>query len=307
MNENLKPVPLPEAQATTEETSSVQAPSEETEGNLEFEEVDFSALVDPVDDEVVEPATELEEVVVPEVTAKGDEPVSEAPDEVEAKPEETPALEEEPAPETPVSESEEEEISGVKIPTKEELQGMYDDFRKEALPALEKQYEMDDELAAAYDENPKEVLPKIAARLHYNSMMSSYNAMSAALPSIVQSVIQASNLATKASNQFYDAWPQLREVDEKIVQTAVRSYRQANPTAKLDKVIQSAGTLAMINAGLEIKPPEPEKPAARRRAPAKPAAPGGAPPTPPAKPKGDDEENVFGDLSEAFTESQFQR
>lgn len=304
MNENVAQAPQPEEAPTTEETSSVQAPEAETEDSLQLEEVDFSALVEPVDDEVSEPVAE-ELVAEPEPTAT-EETVSETPEEAEPPAEETPLEAEAPEPESAVSEAEEEIPEGVKIPTKEELQGMYEDFRKEALPALEKQYEMDEELAAAYDENPKEVLPKIAARLHYNSMMSSYNAMSAALPSIVQSVIKASNLANQASESFYDAWPQLKDVDETIVQTAVRSYRQANPTAKLDKVIKAAGTLAMINAGLDINPPKVETKPKPRKAPAKPAAPGGAPPTPPATSKGG-EDNVFGDLSEAFTESQFNR
>lgn len=310
---NAQPAPQPEAPAQTTETSSTDQVPEQTTEVSESEELlvdaNFSELADFVDGVEPESASEEAPKTEVEVIAESETPKEETPTETPVSEEPTPEAaseEETPAPAeaetaTPESESEPEPApEPVKLPTKEELEGLYEDFRKESLPLLEQQYVMDDETAQAFDDNPREVLPKIAAQLHYNAMMSSYNAMCAALPSIVGQVIEASKTADTAANQFYEAWPELK-AHEKVVRVAIRSYRQANPTAKLEQVIEKAGTLAMINAGLDPKrTPEPEPTPVV--APPKPVAPAGGSPTPPAtsKPKSD---NMFGDLSESFDEA----
>lgn len=298
--------------------SELAPETESEEGN--FVDPDFSELSEFVDngeeeapakDAELDAAKPTEETppVSDETQGKEEKPV-----EVEVKPEETPA--EVPTETPPVAASEEdppptptpepEPAPEVKVPTKEEMQGMYDQFRDETLPVLEKLYAMDDDLAAAYDENPKEVLPKIAAQIHYDAMMSSYNAVMAAVPSVIGRYIKAATLANNAENEFVKAWPQLNDKKfENVVRTAVQSYRQSNPNANLADVIQKAGTLAMINAGLKLDAPVAEvkpKPAPK---PAMPVSPSGqvnveAPVVP-----GAGSDNVFDQLSEDWDKSQF--
>lgn len=304
MSENQQQVqPQAESSETSETTSSPQ-PLERTETEVAsmFEEVDFSALSEIADGKEPESVPEASE---PEETEEEQEPVSEEPDEAEEVEEEPLAAEaEEPEPAKEEAVEEEPAPEPVKLPTKEELEGMYDKFREDSLPHLEKLYEMDEETATAFDENPREVLPKIAAKLHFDAMMSTYNAVTAAMPSLVGQVVKAMETANSAETAFYDAWPDLKGVKPEIVQTAVRSYRQANPTAKLETVISNAGRLAMINAGLDPTP-KPKAQPKPKKAPPKPASPAGANPTPPPRPKKPGDENVFAELTEAWDSNQF--
>lgn len=291
----------------TSETTSSPAPLEEG-GKTEdrpnsFEEVDFSALSEIVDGEVSGPDPLPEQEETPQAEEQEIEAVSEETEQPEAEekgelPEPVEAqAEPEPA-------KEEASPEPVKVPTKEELTGMYDKFREESLPHLEKLYEMDEETATAFDENPREVLPKIAAKLHFDAMMSTYNAVTAAMPSLVGQVVKAMEISNSAEQAFYEAWPDLKQASPQVVETAVKSYRAANPTAKLDQVIQNAGRLAMINAGLDPTP-KPKVDPTPKAQPPRPAAPGGTNPTPPPRPKAPGSENVFAELTEAWDDNQF--
>lgn len=297
------------------ETPPEPKPSED-EG-LEFEEVDFSAITEFVesDGEVKEPpveppaevqATPAEEIPPeePAVEVKPSETPpppegEEKPPEVEAPAEEKelPAKEPEPEPEPePVQEP-------VKVPTREELEGMYAEHREKTLPQLTELFTLTDEEAAALDEKPSEIIPQLAGKMMYDTMLSTYNAVMSAMPTVVQTYLAASRKAEKAKGQFYDAWPALNNAkSSKAVQSAIQAYRGANPRSELKDIIKGAGVMAMINLGLdplvketkEVTPPKAPAPAA-------PVSPGGVPPTPPVKPGGE-EENEFSELARIFDE-----
>ena len=300
----------PEESPTTEETSSQTPPEGENEGDVRFEDVDFSELTEFVDSGDVDGIAEIE------AAAPSDEAtVSE---QEEAPPEETPPADDKespPEPEAKESEAEEEKSEAtvepeeakpepVKVPTREELEGMFEEFRKDSLPSLEKLYEMDEETAAAFDENPKEVLAKIAGRLHFDVMMSTYNAVLAAMPSSVGQVLNAANAAQSAETQFFERWPQLKEAKPDVVRSAIQAYRSANPTASMEDAIEKAGMLAMIQAGISLDPPKAAEPPPPKRKPARPAAPGGIPAAPPPRPS-TDEANPFSDLAQDWDKNQF--
>ncbi len=294
-----------------EPTEDLSPPSEEAaatvETEVQLEEPDFSELVDFVESEQEasedEPlpvaATEAEEEVVPPVETPPEEtpaePVVKAEEEesqvepvVEEAVEPVKVVEEEPAPE-------------VKMPTKEELMGMYTEHRTQTLPTLEKLYALTDEQAEAYNEDPVKALPKIAASLHYDAMMSSYNAVMAALPSVIHSVMKAGNAADKAENAFYGEWPELTDAKHApAVEAAVRAYRTTKPDAPLDEVIKNAGGLAMMNLGMTraLKVEEPKPKPKPRAKPATPIAPSGANAAPPVQTEED--RNIFSDLTEDF-------
>ena len=221
---------LAESPETPETTTSQPAPEEgQTEVNA-YEDVDFSALSEFVDGTEPEPLPEPEAEVTPEESDEELVAVSEETEKPESEQQEEIPEPEQAAAEPAKEEAEPEpEPEPVKVPTREELEGMYEQFRTDSLPQLEKLYEMDEETAAAFDENPHQVLPKIAARLHFDAMMSTYNAVTAAMPSLVGQVVKAMETANSAESAFYDAWPDLKSAKPEVVQTAVRSYRQANP------------------------------------------------------------------------------
>jgi hypothetical protein len=317
--ENEQELETTEVAVETVEAETTESLKEELqasdENEIEFEEADFSALTEQFENDG-------EEIPVETVVEETETPPEETPEEVAAETvktaeeevvEESVAEEEvaaevveetkEEAPEVQAAEPEPE--PELKVPTKEELDGMYQQHRADTLPTLEKLFELTEEDAAALDEQPSKIIPKLAGQMMYDTMLSSYNAVLAALPSVVNRLISASNDANKAEGQFFDAWPDLAGSDKaQIVSAAIRSYRSTNPRANLETVIQKAGVLAMINAGLDpvaVKTVEEKKPAAKK-APAKPAAPRGTTQLVPPKKAGSEEENVFSELARLHDE-----
>lgn len=298
----------------TEEESSSSLQSDENE--IVLEEPDFSAITDfietdgeetPVETASEETETPAEETppeetaeTVIETEVESEEtaveepaPVEVAAEATETPPQETPVEEPEPPPE-------------LVVPTEAELEGMYQEHKASTLPTLEKLFQLSEEDAAALDAQPSTVLPKLAAQMQYDTMLSTYNAVLAAMPSIVHRLIQASGDATSASTQFYDRWGDLNNVKSRpAVAAAIKAYKSANPRASLEDTIEQAGVMAMINMGLDPTAKKPtETPVAVKTvpvAPARPAAPGGAPPTPPVVRK-DEDDNVFSELARLHDE-----
>jgi hypothetical protein len=280
-----------------------------------LEEPDFSAITDFVenDGEEIPVETVAEETETPAEETPPEtpsEPVVEAEDEsVVAAEEETPpekvAAEEKETPpaETPVEKP--EPTPELVVPTEEELEGMYQEHRTNTLPTLEALFQLSDEDAAALDEQPSKMIPKLAGQMMYDTMLSTYNAVLAAMPSVVNRLIQASGDADKASSQFYDEWPDLNNAKSRpAVSAAIKAFKSANPRAELPEVIKQAGVMAMINMGLDPTKARVETPVAVRTtpvAPARPAAPGGAPPTPPA-PRKEEDGNIFAELAQLHDE-----
>lgn len=299
----------------TEETPPKDSSSPQSDSiEVLYEEPDFSAIAEFVEKDgeaetpTVEAVEEEREVHVEEEETLEEVPTETVKEESEGE-ETTEKLEEkkveakEEKEETPV-----EEATEFKLPTKEELDGMYTEHRKETLPILEKLFSLTDEEAAALDEQPSKVLPKLAGSLMYDTMLSTYNAVLVAMPSVVNRIVAASNQAQKAEAQFFDAWPDLRSPAAKpVVSAAITAYRAAHPRATLEDVISKAGVMAMINAGFD--PTQKKKEAEKLAAPVEkktPAKPAGARSTtqvvPPKKKEGRGDGNIFAEIAEAYAE-----
>ena len=312
----------PETTETQAETLNPQSEVSNDEGD--FVDVDFSELAatSESDVEATPPVTESskqlpeEQASAPETPATEEAKPEDKKDEGETQEASTDDKAEEGEEETPPkAEAKDEqtpEPEPVKLPTKEELEGMYKEHREKTLPELEKLFSLSEEDAAALDEAPSKVLPKLAGQLMYDTMMSSYNAVMAAMPSVVNRLISASNEANEAESEFFSAWPDLKGKDNQAaVGTAINAYRSANPRATREQIIANAGVMAMIQLGkdpqaaIAARNKPAESPAASAPAaapappPAAPVAPTGAQPVPP-QPAQQDEGNIFSQLSEDF-------
>ncbi len=322
-----------EPQSTLPETSTPQSEAPEQQAQTEegdFETPDFSDIFDSFegDEPVVEPssppAAEETQETPPEETP------AETPADAEQSevPEETPEQKEEPKEEAPekeeTSEKKPEETSEpepepVKMPTAEELQGMYTEHRTKTLPELEKMFQLSEEDAAALNENPAKHLPKLAAKMQYDTMLSTYNALMAAMPSVVNRLISVSNDSASAEEKFFDMWPDLKE-GRQVAEQAIRAFRSANPRADIETVMKQAGVMAMIQLGKDpqaamrqgqqapagnVSAPAPTQQPTQQPAkaiPPKPVSPHGSTQTAPPSAKSDDD-NVFGDLLDAFEQA----
>lgn len=309
----------PSEQATTEEATVV-----ETEDG--FENPDFSELTAfiegeaegeaPVAAKKEEEAASVADPTAPTEDAESTEAAEASTSEEsteegkETKAEETQETEDKTETKVESTESEtpaEAQPEPVKIPTREELQGLYDEHRKQALPQLEQMYQLSEEDAEALNEAPAKVLPKLAARLQYDAMLSSYNAVMAAIPSVVNRLIDAQRTTAEAEESFFSEWPELKDSKhQNVVVTAIKAFRSANPQATIEQTIKQAGVMAMIQAGLDptnrnktTPTTQPKPTAAANPKPAKPAGAGGSTQVAPPVNK-QEETNEFTDLANLF-------
>lgn len=297
----------PKTTTTAPKSSSAGTPHSETE--VELQEVDFSALTDFVENDGEVETPPVEQVAEEESISDEETPPEETPEPVEAQsaeePEEAvePEVKAEPEKkETPVVE--EPVQPEVKVPTEEELQGMYTEHREKTLPKFEEMLQLTEEEAAALDEQPSKVMPKLAARLMYDTMLSTYNAVMAAIPSPVNRLIQATRHAEEAEREFYGEWPELQ--DKKyapVIGSAIQAFRAANPRADRQTVIKQAGVMAMLQLGLDPvnrAGKQPAAPPAPKKQPPKPVGGRNTTQTAPPNRGRNEPENIFAGLAEAF-------
>jgi len=195
---------------------------------------------------------------------------------------------EEPAPiqETPAAPEGQETPTAPAVPpapvvTPEQLQ----EYKAKFSEALEAHYAFDEEQATALQVEPEKVLPKLAARLHMEVLDNVMQHVYKALPNVIQSYTETSSRETKAQEEFYGAWPELKGHDQQVLQMG-QMYRQMNPAATPQEAIQRIGEMTMVALGKKRAQAAAEQtPAAPPAPPYRPAAPGRVGTPPPAKTK----------------------
>lgn len=294
-----------------EATQSIPEDTEGDTGELTTEGID--ALLDDNDDSGEQEALATEEVETPPaetgevpaetsgeveveaaVPAEGDTAEAEAAPEV---PEETPPVEPQAEEEAPPAVAEEEPpVEAAPETTPEQWQ----EWRDGAIGRLAGRYTFSEAEAEAFQENPAEELPKLAAKVTFDAVQMTTQAIMSHLPAAIAQVQQSNSAAELAEGNFYAAWPDLdRTKHGSTVQKLAATYRMAYPNASAADVITHVGAQAIIAlkitpaniAGSEDTPPA-------RTPPTPPAAAaGGAGPITEAKPK-----NAFDLLAEGMDE-----
>lgn len=136
--------------------------------------------------------------------------------------------------------------------TSEQIQEAYKAYEGEFLPKLEKAYALTEEQAEALTENLQTELPKLMARVHYNAQMSAYTGVMTQIPVIVEQMMEQSRSIQAAEDRFFGRWPSLKKPEyQSQIMTTLQAYRNANPKATPEDVIEKAGVMAMITLGLD--------------------------------------------------------
>jgi hypothetical protein len=156
---------------------------------------------------------------------------------------------------------------------------------------------------------PEKHLPGMLANMHVSIADSVIQAVMQNMPGMVTNLTKQTSEAQRAQDEFYGAWPALREAaarnpeHEKLVTSAIIAYRQLNPKATRQEIIQAAGLQAMISLRLPL-PPELFNSPAAAPAPVAPgfqhAAPGAGGMPIPAKPN----PNAFQLLNQEFDDEE---
>lgn len=130
--------------------------------------------------------------------------------------------------------------------------------------------------------NVGEAIPKLLGKVFVKAQAAMLHQLQNVVPAMMQRQTQV--MQRNAANQakFYARWPQLKaDQHGEIVQRLAVQYRQQNPTATFDQMVEQLGPYVMMAAG--IQPGAPTAPQPSKPQPFVPATPGAtavAPPTP---------------------------
>jgi hypothetical protein len=160
-------------------------------------------------------------------------------------------------------------------------------LRAQEVTRLTTQYGLTDEQTRGILVEPEKHLPSLLANLHVNVADHVIQTIMKSLPDVVSNMTQQTTQMHQAQQEFYTAWPSLKE--EKyvpMIASAIRAYRALNPKASRQEVIRAAGLNALITLRLPIPRELLMEPAAPLPEPASfvHAAPGAGGP-PPASPQ----------------------
>lgn len=152
-------------------------------------------------------------------------------------------------------------------------------------------------------------IPKLLANLYLKSQVNMLQQVSKIIPAMMQKMQRVSEANTKNEGKFYSRWPDLKpDLHGAIVRRNAALYRQINPQASLDQMIEDLGPIVMVAAkvqpGASAAPNGnggviPPAPGARMVAPPSPFRPAGSgPSSAPPQPGGDN--NPWSGLAGTF-------
>lgn len=231
---------LPGADDPIEETSEEENPYEE------FWDDDEDDVVDS-DDEVVDDTPTEEEPSEDEDPEPAEEEPAEEPETTEEATEE---VEEEPAPnaeETEEPEAEEEEAPKPQ-PTVDELKTQYAENRKTHVEALSKLFAVEsEEDMEALRLEPEKKIPEMLGNLAYEVHEMSVRSMMQLFPSLVQQYNALAMQQQQEQQAFFDKWEVLKDPKyHQDVERARQLYKQMNPTASVEQMINEVGATVLI-------------------------------------------------------------
>lgn len=182
--------------------------------------------------------------------------------------------------------------------TDEQQRTQHQQLRTEQLSKLSDYYgtHFTEEQAANFMANPQEVVPGMLAQVHLAVLESAVNAIAGMIPNMVSQSLEVKERTKQANSSFFEAWPKLNKPEyQKPLARMIGLYKQNNPEAPLEQLIQEVGASAHIafkivpegagdSSGGEVVN-EPPAGAVPQSGGFRPAKPGGSQPPNPAKKK----------------------
>lgn len=155
----------------------------------------------------------------------------------------------------------------------------FEQHRDKTLNALEPLFQMTPEEVEQLSVEPGKIMPKLAARVAFESMAMTFQALQAQLPQLINATMTNHSLQTESDKQFKERWPELYSDQHKeLVLNCIKAYRAANPKATMEQLIEGAGAMATISLGQAYTPRQiqQQQQAAASQVPGAPPRPAGA-------------------------------
>lgn len=220
-----------------------------SEGESEFESMAESFEASSYDDEVEEGGDESTEETADKETpsSKADDGESE---EVETEEDASETDEDESKEEEETDEPEEEEAEEKPEPlTSEQIE----EARNQYIDQMAEQFTVSDEEADLLRTEPEKVIPKMMARAMTQALEQSVQIMRNNLPQLVGTQLTQQSKAQEIETKFFGKYPELKDKKAvKIAEGAAKAYRQSNPDASLEEVMDSVAFMTWKRLGLPM-------------------------------------------------------
>lgn len=103
----------------------------------------------------------------------------------------------------------------------------------------------------ALNENAVEVIPKLMARSFVRSQHNMLTQMANTVPRMIEGYLKVTKRNEENAGKFYSRWTNIkREEHGPLVDKYAHNYRQLNPTATLETMIEDVGMMVMMAAKL---------------------------------------------------------
>lgn len=135
--------------------------------------------------------------------------------------------------------------------TPEKVEAAYKQFEAQLLPQLEQQYKLTPEQVTQLEENAPAFIPKMMAKLHYQVQIAAYTGVMSQMPRVIEQILTQHKAVDTAVGKFYNRWPDLKDAKhDTAVDQGLKAWRNANPNATMDDMIEKAGLMLMLSLGL---------------------------------------------------------
>lgn len=226
------------AEEKADDGGAVGGAPADTDGSSD-DDTEFSEIVDTIDEEDSEKATD--EGGAEESEGKVEEEAGSDADDADPADEDADADDDEDADKSDEEEDEDGDDETVKEHTPEEVAAM----RSEYIDQFAERFKLSEEDAEAFRTEPETVLPKMMAKVHTETVEMMTNIMRANLPQLVRQQLDYAQKSTSVEQQFYSKFADLdTPKGRKMVEQVAKTYRAANPKAKLEEAIEDIGYLA---------------------------------------------------------------
>jgi hypothetical protein len=178
----------------------------------------------------------------------------------------------------------------------------FEEYRKIANEKLVSYFALDQNAADELAADPVSAVPKLMARTMFETIQATMQAVHHFLPQLIEQHEVRRVAAKEVEDKFYTTWPKLdRKAHDSFIRQAASVYRQMNPSATLEQIINAVGAQAMVAFKIPTETPK----APWQRNPATPQTP--TPPhrpaaasTPRAAPTPTERRNIFTEMADDF-------
>ena len=239
----------PEKGAEGDATGGPAGEEASSESESEFGDMAESFESDSYDDEAEEGEEEAEVEPEKEAASADDEQdvvedEGEAEEDLEADESEGKEEEEAEPEEDDDAEEEQPQLTAEEVET----------ARNQYIENMAEQFSISDEEADLLRTEPEKVLPKMFARVATQALEQAVNVMRHNLPKLVDGQLTQQSQAKETETKFFGKYPELKsKAAVKIAEGVAKAYRNANPDASTDELMDSVAFMTWKKLGLPME------------------------------------------------------